>query len=451
MVWTFGKYGHVAILRGYQQDTTSEILSSYPQDATGTIVAVFDEQNAGKMIDDPITDRFGLVTRRQLPASNFNRNSLEFKGLILPRPVRPKLSIGTDSKTFTIGTDATMPVVTATVSSIPPVDLSGTTFDWTATIRFPMKLATNAKPTDKNGKELGPDDLITGPDTFAKHVVQGPKVTFSGTDWQGMVRGGQLTLTATATIRGESVTATLDGLSIKGQNPSKDAVRSYINSQPVPSWYPAGATYTYNQVLNKLASVESGGALQQFISDGTPLFNAPAKGAEPDGGAGVMQLTPPSPEETWNWKKNVDDGATTFRNKLVDASAYSSILQDYVNSTDFTVVLARINVTRSRTDQIKHIVVPGYGNPDWLVRDAIRGYNGLGGWDIRHLTTKKGAKVGLHQYTIVAKDGKPDDGSRLDVSGFFDRNTGTLTATWREVLPSERPTNGSYVDAVWKR
>ena len=203
MVWTFGKYGHVAILRGYQRDTTSEILSSYPQDAKGTIVAVFDEQNAGKMIDDPITNRFGLVTRRQLPASNFNRNSLEFKGLILPRPVRPKLSIGTDSKTFTIGTDATMPVVTATVSSIPPVDLSGTTFDWTATIVFPKNLGTNAIRD-------------TGPDTFAKHAVQGPKARFSGTDWQGKVRGGQLTFTVTATIRGESVTATLDGLSIKG-------------------------------------------------------------------------------------------------------------------------------------------------------------------------------------------------------------------------------------------
>ena len=114
------EYGHVAILRGYQQDTTSEILGTYPQDTKGTVVAAFDEQNAGKMIDDPITDRFGLVTRRQLPASDFNRNSLVFKGLILPRRVQPKLSISTDSKTFWIGTDATMPVVTATVSCIPP-------------------------------------------------------------------------------------------------------------------------------------------------------------------------------------------------------------------------------------------------------------------------------------------------------------------------------------------
>ena len=87
---------------------------------------------------------------------------------------------------------------------------------------FPKKLGTNAIRN-------------TGPDTFAKHAVQGPKASFSGTDWQGIVRGGQLTLTVTATIRGESVKATLDGLSIKGQNPPKNAVQSYINSQPVPS------------------------------------------------------------------------------------------------------------------------------------------------------------------------------------------------------------------------
>ena len=84
IVWTFGKYGHVAILRGYQQEGESEILPTYPQDAKGKVVAIIDEQNAGKMKDDPITVRFGLVTRTPLSASNFDRNKLKFKGMILP-------------------------------------------------------------------------------------------------------------------------------------------------------------------------------------------------------------------------------------------------------------------------------------------------------------------------------------------------------------------------------
>ena len=85
IVWTFGRYGHVAVLRGYQREDEDEILSTYPPDANGKTVAIIDEQNAGpKMIDDPITNYFGQVTRKQLPASNFDRKKLKFKGMILP-------------------------------------------------------------------------------------------------------------------------------------------------------------------------------------------------------------------------------------------------------------------------------------------------------------------------------------------------------------------------------
>ena len=44
-----------------------------------------------------------------------------------------------------------------------------------------------------------------------------------------------------------------------------------------------------------------------------------------------MQLTPPSPEQTWNWKENVRGGATTFDGKVGVVSSYPGDLQDYVN------------------------------------------------------------------------------------------------------------------------
>jgi len=90
VVWTdAGDYGHVAILRGYQQEGENELLSSYPQDAKGEIVAVFDEMNAGgAVLDHGITNRFGLVTPKTLPVSTFDRSSktltLTFHGMILP-------------------------------------------------------------------------------------------------------------------------------------------------------------------------------------------------------------------------------------------------------------------------------------------------------------------------------------------------------------------------------
>lgn len=81
MVWTYGTFGHVAILRNYQQN------------ADGNRNVVFDEQNFGSWIVDPttgekvsnpITVNFGSVTHRQLPIANLDRNPLKFKGLILP-------------------------------------------------------------------------------------------------------------------------------------------------------------------------------------------------------------------------------------------------------------------------------------------------------------------------------------------------------------------------------
>jgi hypothetical protein len=83
MVWAYGDYGHVAVLRRYERDNNGN-----------NITAAIDEQNFGKFIvdpttgkevKDPITDHFGLVTtNNQLPVSSFDRGLLKFKGLILP-------------------------------------------------------------------------------------------------------------------------------------------------------------------------------------------------------------------------------------------------------------------------------------------------------------------------------------------------------------------------------
>ena len=221
-------------------------------------------------------------------------------------------------------------------------------------------------------------------------------------------RGGQLTLTATATTSlGQPVQATSSKtLWIKGQSsyPPKDVVQNYIKRQPVPGNYPPGATLAYQQVLIKIATWESLGKMNQFICDGTPLYCG--KG---DGGTGIMQLTPPgdvkapgqpqdpttADERTWNWLANVDKGATTFNDKIDVATNYFHSLQTQYQSPNY-----RQKLNAMRNANLASIVVPYV--PDQLVKDAIHGY-GPGGFTTHEFTLLKASDGELDLNVVEGK------------------------------------------------
>lgn len=92
----------------------------------------------------------------------------------------------------------------------------------------------------------------------------------------------------------------------------------------------------------------------QFTSDGVPYWD--------NGGVGIMQLTPPpSDDDSWSWKENIDDGITTFNQKL---------------SKSVTFAQAILNDVRERLGQQGLAATVDPWTPRMVILNAIRGYNG---------------------------------------------------------------------------
>jgi hypothetical protein len=334
------------------------------------------------------------------------------------------ITIPVDQATYHITSDPKMPDIAAkaTLTSPPDnqsIDLSQVKFTWQARISFPASDGLNA--------------IADIPETVFTKTTIGPNVTFTTADWKGMIRGGRLVLTVQATINGADMEGTKDGLKILGDNPSADAVKAYISSFSAPPSYPSlGATFTYQQILTKIALQESDGTLGQFISDGTPLFS----GAN-DGGAGIMQITPPTAEQVWDWKANVQAGVKKLNSSLELADRYVANLRLYINSS----FLAATNTARQNQGlpPLVSIVIPNW-TADQKVRDAVRGYNGYNGAD------PIDSALHLHQYAL-----KRTPSGSLSIA--IDPATLIATASWYEVPASDRPSRGDpdYVNHVWSR
>jgi hypothetical protein len=112
--------------------------------------------------------------------------------------------------------------------------------------------------------------------------------------------GGSLTVCATADRDSVSIT-----VKIKATNPSNAEVKAYLATKPGSSGF------------DKLLKHESG--FKNFTSQGEPLKSF-------DNGYGMCQLTSPPPtlDQMWNWKLNIDGGLVLFATKRDAAIRYLS-------------------------------------------------------------------------------------------------------------------------------
>jgi hypothetical protein len=116
------------------------------------------------------------------------------------------------------------------------------------------------------------------------------------------IYGGKVTIKVVATLpNGKSCSLQISPYEIRGTNPSCAVVLSTIGGAP---WY-----------LQQIAKHESG--LKQFTSAGMPLLSSAG-----DCGGGIFQVTPRSASDLWNWKANIQSGATIIGDKISIAESF---------------------------------------------------------------------------------------------------------------------------------
>jgi hypothetical protein len=210
---------------------------------------------------------------------------------------------------FLITTDAKMPVVTALQVQLEGIDLRKTRLfiDWTVSVIFdPVAWCTFAKPGSK--------PFV---DTFSAPHQEGDSFSPSSWAWDqapaGACRGGDLTITGQTMIPplpSQDVRSIVFVGRITGENPGVKDIEAALGSI----------------TMRQIANVESG--FQQFEVDAkkgnrvVPRFNHGDVKRPPDGGAGICQITPPSADDIWNWKANVQSGKQKFNQAQSGANTY---------------------------------------------------------------------------------------------------------------------------------
>ena len=304
---------------------------------------------------------------------------------------KPQITLKTSSNqtTFHLTADAAgghMPqlVCDATLTGAKQ-SLASTVFTWTAQVKLDHATDAHAQHDEDT--------------TFALGKTTGGHLSFASGSWSAL-RGGALTVTATATVDGQSVTSTpLANLKIVGDNPTVDLVRKALGSD----------------TLRKIAHLESNFA--QFTSAGLPLFSKDNKN-----GAGVMQVTPvKSADDEWNWLTAVKDGIAVYNHALTLTATYVASLR---SSTKFAALVTQYNAARAAQHLSKlTVVIPSFTTTQ-QTNDAIRGYNGWAGTDPVDST------LHLHEYRL-----KRDSAGHLMLSV-----SGTVgTAIWEQVPAADRP------------
>lgn len=187
---------------------------------------------------------------------------------------------------YRIGPEPSMPQIQARakVTGVTPDPTSTTAFTWTVRVHY-----------DASQSPHGPHRIV---DYSWPGTTNGNAVLV--TNFGSVIRGGDLTLSATAVVNGMQVTGQKTGYKILGY-----------------PWGTAQDTQTRhnmrnvlkNTTLRKIASFESSGG-HQFAQDCYPYWSA-----DNLGGVGVMQITNPQPtdDEVWSWSKNATRGQELFK------------------------------------------------------------------------------------------------------------------------------------------
>ncbi|XDF37263.1 hypothetical protein RBH89_09520 [Paracidovorax avenae] len=301
---------------------------------------------------------------------------------------------------FSIGADASMPIITVTAElqgiAIPPG--ATPTYEWRATLTF-------------NGG-VPPTKTFFGGGRSTEHPVMRTPAGHANT-WRipfSHIRGGVLTVHAIARVGGATHEATLGSLLIVGTNPTPTAIRAFADS--------IGATKVrFRKQLRQESS------LQQF----RPPELWPKYSSDRLGGVGLAQITRPAPtaDQVWNWKENIRAGWALYKEKERNARAYPAAVR---RSDEFRHLVNAYNQSRAGQGLPPvQVTLPDF-TEDQLELDTIRGFNGYANK--------------LHEYRVRTEAGK------LFVNLGPDGKQGS--AEWERVPTSERGSKGdpAYVEHV---
>jgi len=274
-----------------------------------------------------------------------------------------------------------MPTLQATgqVVNASPDPTSTTAFTWTE--KLTLKNGTGQKFDYSTYLQQSATTTGTAP------------YTLTTTDPTTVV-GGKLTLTITATVNGYNLTSSTPigltpatALTIIGTNPQRSAIQSQIATD-VPTLSLHGLAVSHvTDVGERIACDESQQREFKANADGGtgPVL------ISGDNGAGIFQLTSPSPFNNpnllFNWQQNTMQGLSIFSSKipgakgypgqLRGASLYTAAITNTVNPIRIKAGLAAITTTPAPTFTSAGAI--GSTPPNQLLEDTTRGFNGYGG------------------------------------------------------------------------
>lgn len=260
---------------------------------------------------------------------------------------------------------------TAQVVNVDPDPTQTTQFTWTE--KLSVKKGTGETVSYAN--QLKQSQQTTGTGEYDLHRKD-----------DTVLVGGDLELDISATVNGHTLTGATSGVTIVGTNPQRADVQSRIAATvPTLTWDGLHVS-DVTDVIERIACQET--AQRQFKA-------AANGGVGPawisfDNGAGIFQLTDPSPFDDSNlifdWRANTDGGLTSFRSKIPVAKRYPALLRA---SGPYKTEIGAINVARASAHLSPITITPapdftmigmlGATPTDQLLDDATRGYNGYAG------------------------------------------------------------------------
>jgi len=336
---------------------------------------------------------------------------------------------------YRLGTEPSMPQIKARarVTGVTPDPTDTTTFTWTVNVNYDASQSLH-------GPHRTFDD--NWPGTTTGNAVFVP-------DFGTKIRGGDLKLSASATVNGVQLSGQVTGYKILGPSSGSTADTQIRNQLH---------TVLTNSTLRKIASDESGG--HQFDATGYPLWSGDGQG-----GVGVMQITNPSPtvDQVWSWHENVVNGKKLFKEKVENARGLQGIIRENVTTI--------VNGYRKRQQRPQiQIIVPAlsthgsnlatfdqefegvtFSNTnDQLEQDAIRCFNGVGPKEIDTF----GQQTRLHEFRIRRTAANPPVPIFVESDDEIEANL-RATVQWEHATPrssyfppGQCPATCDYVERV---
>ena len=361
------------------------------------------------------------------------------------------------SNKYIITNTPIMPAVKAKakVVGVVPDPTSTTTFTW----KSDLKTTKGTGETVSYGAYITQSQTTTGTGEYTLTFIN-----------PASILGGDLQITATANVNAKEVTGTTSPtLAIHGTNPQRTSIHSRVDAAVDVRSFSGLAGGDVKDTLKRMACQES--TQKQFTG-------ARDGGTGPvlvsfDNGVGIFQLTSGDPLATkpsiaFDWRSNVDDGASVFSSKVKVSKSYSASLRKNAaykrfisetinqgrcmggfqpvglpavpkNPADTYIDRCLASLTDIPTDapaaDFTASGLLGANVVDMLLEDGVRGYNGYGGNKL---------------YGVALREFRPDSDFLLTLPDNSLPTLSTNTSIWQRVPVSERGTAGDpdYVGKV---